>query len=36
MRQSLLALVLGQRVLDESADLVRVWMMPGLEEIAHR
>jgi hypothetical protein len=36
MRESLLLLMRGQRVLDKSVELVRIWMMPGLEEIAHR
>jgi hypothetical protein len=25
----------GGRVVDEGVELVRVWMMPGLEEVAH-
>jgi hypothetical protein len=33
--EGLLALVRGQGALDEGAELVRVWMMPGLEEFAH-
>jgi hypothetical protein len=35
MRERLLLLMRGQRVLDKSVELVRIWMMPGLEEIAH-
>ena len=33
--ERLLVLVGRQNVLDEGAELVRVWMMPGLEEVAH-
>ena len=35
MRERLLLLMLGQRVLDEGVELVRVWMLPGLEKFAH-
>jgi hypothetical protein len=35
MRESLLLLVRGQGVLDEGVELVRVWMLPGLEKFAH-
>jgi hypothetical protein len=35
MRQRLLSFVVRQRVFDEGVELVRVWMVPGLEEIAH-
>jgi hypothetical protein len=33
--ESLLELVRRQRVFDEGVELVRVWMVPGLEEFAH-
>ncbi len=35
MCQRLLALVRRQSVFDEGAQLVRVWMLPGLYEFAH-
>ena len=35
MGQRLLALVSWQSVLDEGAELVRVWMLPGLDVFAH-
>jgi hypothetical protein len=33
--EGLLELVGRQCVFDEGVELVRVWMMPGLEEFAH-
>jgi len=33
--ESLLEFVRRQRVFDEGVELVRVWMVPGLEEFAH-
>ena len=35
MSQHLLVLVPRQSVFDEGVELVSVWMMPGLEEVAH-
>jgi hypothetical protein len=35
MSEHLLLLVWGERVLGEGAELFRVWMVPGLEEIVH-
>ena len=35
MRQCLLLLMRRQRVLNKSVELVRVWMLPGLENFAH-
>jgi hypothetical protein len=35
MGESLLLFVWRQRVFDEGIELVRVWMLPGLEEFAH-
>jgi hypothetical protein len=35
MVEHLLAIVRGERVLDEGADLVRVWMVSGLERLTH-
>ena len=35
MRECLLLLMRGQRVLDKGVELVRVWMLPGLEKFAH-
>ena len=35
MRERLLLLMRGQSVLDEGVELVRVWMLPGLEKFAH-
>ena len=35
MRERLLLLVRGQGALDEGVELVRVWMLPGLEKFAH-
>jgi hypothetical protein len=35
MCECLLVFVRGERVLNEGIELVRVWMVPALEEIAH-
>src|SRR5271156_5465807 len=35
MRKGLLLLMLRQGVFDEGVELVRVWMLPGLEKFAH-
>ena len=35
MRECLLLLMRGQGVFDEGAELVRVWMLPGLKNFAH-
>jgi hypothetical protein len=35
MGEGLLLLVRRQSVLDEGAELIRVWMLPGLEKVAH-
>jgi hypothetical protein len=35
MREHLLLLMGGQRVVSEGAELLRVWMVPGLEEAIH-
>jgi hypothetical protein len=35
MGEHLLLFVRGERALGEGAELVRVWMVPGLEEIVH-
>ena len=35
MGQCLLLLMRGQSVLNEGVELVRVWMLPGLDEFAH-
>jgi hypothetical protein len=35
MSECLLLLMYGQRVLDEGVELVRVWMLSGLEKFAH-
>jgi hypothetical protein len=35
MGEHLLLFVRGERVLGEGAELVRVWMVPGLEDIVH-
>jgi hypothetical protein len=35
MVEHLLAFVRGQSMFDEGADLVRVWMVPGLERLTH-
>jgi hypothetical protein len=36
MRQHLLPLMRGQRLLSKSAKLVRIGVLAGLEELAHR
>src|SRR5580704_1226258 len=35
MGKRLLLLMHRQRVFDERAELIRVWMLPGLEKVAH-
>jgi hypothetical protein len=35
MGERLLVLMKRQSVFDEGVELVRVWMMPGLKEVAH-
>ncbi len=35
MRECLLLFMRGQGVFDEGVELVRVWMLPGLEKFAH-
>ena len=35
MCEHLLLLMRGQRVVSEGAELLRVWMVPGLEEAVH-
>ena len=35
MGERLLVLMKRQSMFNEGVELVRVWMMPGLEEIAH-
>lgn len=35
MREHLLLLVVGQRMVGEGAELLRVWMVSGLEEVVH-
>jgi hypothetical protein len=36
MTKHLFSLMRGQSLLDEGADLVRVWMLPELKRFAHR